>query len=245
MCNDNNEERGKFYAIGLGPGDPDLLTVKAVKILKSVDSIIVPKARIKSESVARDIVSRALGKKLPFIEMVFPMSRDKKRCGNHWDGGADVILKLLYSGKDVAFVTLGDVSLYSTFSYLETALRTKDKSIKTELIPGISSVQLAAVKFEKPLALGDETYGVYPLPSNISNLDSALVEHETIMIMKIGGRLGELKSYLQNKGLLNSSGFIRRAGFPNEYLSHSLENINEKETGYLSIVMVRRGAVKQ
>ncbi len=245
MCNDSIGVKGKLFAIGLGPGDPDLLTVKAVKILKSVDTIIVPKARIKSESVARDIVSRALGENLPFVEIVFPMSRDKKKCENHWNKAADDILNLLNQGKDVAFVTLGDVSLYSTFSYLEMTLRRKDLSVKAELVPGISSIQLAAVKFDKPLALGDETYGVYPLPSDISDLDSALAEHQTVMIMKIGSRLGELKSYLEKKGLLDRSDFIRRAGFPDEYLSHSLKDLNESETGYLSIMMVKTGVVKQ
>ena len=243
MCNDNRIE-GKLFAIGLGPCDPDLLTVKAVKILKKADSIIVPKARIKSESVARDIVSRALGEDLPFVEMVFPMSRNKEELESHWNKAADAVLYMLNKGENVAFVTLGDISLYSTFSYLERAIAKKAPSVKAELVPGISSIQLAAVKFEKPLALGDESYGVYPLPEDINDLNSALVEHQTVMIMKIGKRLGELKNYLKNKGLLNSCGFIRRAGFPDEFLSNSLEGIDENETGYLSIMMVRTGMVK-
>ena len=243
MC-DDNRVRGKLYAIGLGPGDPDLMTVKAVNILKNVDSIIVPKARIKSESIARDIVSRAIGKDLPFVEMVFPMSRNRDELESHWNKAADAVLYMLNKGEDVSFVTLGDVSLYSTFSYLERAIRKKEPSVKAELVPGISSIQLAAVKFEKPLALGDETYGVYPLPSEISGLDSALEEHDTVMIMKIGKRLGELKTYLKKKGLLDSSSFIRRAGFFDEYLKNSLEDLDENESGYLSIMMVRTGVVE-
>lgn len=243
MC-DDNRIRGKLYAIGLGPGDPDLMTVKAVNILKNVDSIIVPKAGIKSGSVARDIVSRALGNDLPFVEIVFPMSRNRTELELHWNKAADAVLYMLNKGEDIAFVTLGDVSLYSTFSYLEWAIRKKEPAVKAELVPGISSIQLAAVKFEKPLALGDETYGVYPLPSEISELDSALEEHDTVMIMKIGKRLGELKNYLKKKGLLNSSSFIRRAGFSDEYLKNSLEDLDENESGYLSIMMVRTGVVE-
>jgi precorrin-2/cobalt-factor-2 C20-methyltransferase len=244
MRNDNTV-RGKLYAIGLGPGDPDLMTVKAVNILRDVDSIIVPKARIKSESVARDIVSRAMGENLPFVEMVFPMSRDKEDLELHWNKAADTVLSMLEKGENVAFVTLGDVSLYSTFSYLEKAIENKDASVRAHLVPGISSIQLAAVRFEQPLALGDESFGVYPLPEKISDLDSALKEHSNVVIMKIGKRLGELKKYLKDKNLMDKASFIRRAGFPDEYLSRSIDEMSEDETGYLSILMIRKGEVSR
>lgn len=244
MC-DDNRMTGRLYAIGLGPGDPDLLTVKAVNILKRADSIIVPKARIKSESVARDIVSRALGENLPFVEMVFPMVRDKEELERHWNKAADAVLNLLERGEEVAFVTLGDVSLYSTFSYLERSIKRKDPRVKAELVPGISSIQLAAARLEKPLALGDETFGVYPLPVEIGQLDSALREHSSVMIMKIGKRLPELKNYLESKGLLKSSSFIRRAGFPDELISSDPGELGDEESGYLSIMMVRTGGANQ
>ena len=233
--------RGTLYAIGLGPGDPDLLTVKAVKILKKADAIIVPKARIKTESIARDIVSRALGTDLPFVEQIFPMSRDREDLERHWKEAARTVLVRLNGGEDVAFVTLGDVSLYSTFSYMERTLRSLDPSVKPVLVPGISSIQLAAVRFEQPLALGDESYGVYPLPDNLEDLDSALREHDTVMLMKIGQRLEEVKEYLDGKGLMGRTGFVRRAGFPDEFLAQSLYDLSPDETGYLSILMVRTG----
>lgn len=242
MC-DDNRVKGKLSAIGLGPGDPDLLTVKAVNILKVADAVIVPKARIKAESVARDIVSRALGGDLPFVEMVFPMSRDKNELKSHWDKAAEQVLKLLNKGKNVAFVTLGDVSLYSTFSYMEQSLKTLDPSVRAELVPGISSIQLAAVKFDTPLALGDESFGVYPLPPAMTDLDKALDAHDNIVIMKIGKRLGELKEYLESRGLLKQSAFIRRAGFPDEYLCKDLVSMENDESGYLSILMVKKGGI--
>jgi precorrin-2/cobalt-factor-2 C20-methyltransferase len=240
MCHDNRV-KGQFFAIGLGPGDPDLLTVKAVNILKKADAIVVPKARIKSESVARDIVTRALGDDLPFVEMVFPMSRDKEELKNHWDKAADQVLALLNGGKSVAFVTLGDVSLYSTFSYLEKSIQSKDASVRAELVPGISSIQLAAVRFDTPLALGDESFGVYPLPAHISDLDKALAAHDNVVIMKIGKRLDELKQYLADRDLLTRSSFVRRAGFPDEYLCRHMENLGDDESGYLSILMIKKG----
>jgi precorrin-2/cobalt-factor-2 C20-methyltransferase len=233
--------KGQFYGIGLGPGDPDLLTLKALRILKEVDAIIVPKARHNSPSVARDIVTRALGEDLPFVEMVFPMVLDPSELQPRWDEAAQVVLKRLEEGQNVAFVTLGDVSLYSTFFYLEESLLRFRSDIKAVLVPGISSIQLSAVRFTTPLAIGDESLGVYPLPERIEDLDSALKEHDKIVIMKIGTRLGEVLEFLKSRGVLSRSGYIRRAGFPDEYMVPNMENLDSDEQAYLSLIFINNG----
>ncbi len=240
MCNDNRV-KGKLYAVGLGPGDPGLLTVKAVEILKNADLLIAPRAGFKTDSIARDIVTRAIGEDLPFLEMIFPMSRDEDVLQKHWDDNALTVLGHLDEGKNVAFITLGDVNLYSTFSYLQRAIETKDPSYKPEIIPGISSIQLAASLFDKPLALGGESFGVFPLPEDLHALDRAFKMHNTVMIMKIGKRLNELRDYLKERGLLTSSSFVRRAGFPDQFISADPETMGDDESGYLSIMMVRTG----
>ena len=238
MCHDSRV-RGCLYAIGLGPGDPDLLTVRAVKILKEADRIIVPKA-IDKPSTARDIVSRALGEELPFQEMVFPMSRSLAKLREQWEENARAVLSFLEEGEKVAFVTLGDVSLYSTFSYLEQELKKMASAICIERIPGISSVQLAAVRFETDLALGTGSYAVVPLPLSLDDLKGYLELHETLVILKVGKRLHELVDWLEKERLIEKASFIRRAGFPDERLCYSLKDLGEEESGYLSIVMIKR-----
>jgi precorrin-2/cobalt-factor-2 C20-methyltransferase len=243
MKNIENSEpsKGTFYGIGLGPGDPELLTLKAVRVLEKADAIIVPKARENSQSVARDIVSRGIGESLPFVEMVFPMVLDLSELQPRWDEAARDILKRLDQGQNVAFVTLGDVSLYSTFYYLQQSMLKFEPDVKSHLIPGISSIQLAAARFDNPLAIGDESLGVYPLPENIEDLDSAIKEHDKIVIMKIGKRLKELKEYLKSKELLANAGYIRRAGFPDEYMLPSMEMLKEDGSAYLSLIFLDCG----
>lgn len=242
MC-DDNRIIGHFYGVGLGPGDPDLLTVKAVQILKESDCIIVPKARYKAESVARDIVTRALGEDLPFEEMVFPMSRDKEELERHWNSAAKRVVAHLEEGKNVAFVSLGDISLYSTYSYLKRAISEIAPQVESLLVPGISSIQLAAAAFQVPLALGDENCVIQPLPADLNDLDDVFQYNDNVVLMKIGSRLGDLKEYLQQKDLTDKAGFIRRAGFPDQFLSKDLSTISDEETGYLSIVFVKKGGL--
>lgn len=243
MKNTENAEpsKGSFYGVGLGPGDPELMTLKAVRILEMADAIIVPKARKESKSVARDIVSRCIGESLPFVEMVFPMVLDLSELKPRWDEAARDILKRLDEGQNVAFVTLGDVSLYSTFYYLQQSMLSYDPDVKSHLVPGISSIQLAAARFDTPLAIGDESLGVYPLPDNIEDLDSAIKEHDKIVIMKIGKRLKELKAFLKSRELLRNAGYIRRAGFPDEYMISSMEMLPEDESAYLSLIFLDCG----
>lgn len=241
MCHDNRI-KGVLYGIGLGPGDPELLTLKAARLLKEADVVLVPKGKKTGESVARLIVTAAVGEDLPFRELIFPMEKDPIVLEAHWKQAAETTAKELDEGKTIVFVTLGDVSLYSTFSYLSQALE-KVGDYRIERVPGISSIQIGAARLSRELALGSGSFGVYPLPENIEDLDSALEEHETVVVMKIGGRLEELREFLRSRNLESSAGFIRRAGLPGEVIAPSMSELPEDSEGYLSLALLK--GVKQ
>lgn len=238
MCNDRSM-KGCLYAVGLGPGDPALLTVAAVEILKKADRIIVPKAKVKP-STAKDILTRALGADLPFHVMTFPMTRDKDELDEQWKRNTSELREMIKRGETVVFVTLGDISLFSTFFYLERELKCQYPSFPIKKIPGISSVQLAAVRFDLPLAQGDESYCVIPLPADLNKLSSYVDLHDSVVILKVGERLGELTQWLKREGLQNQASFVRRAGFPDEHLCLSMDMLDPGEKGYLSIVMIKK-----
>ena len=237
MC-DDNRINGILYGIGLGPGDPELLTVKAVRLLKKADVILVPRGKKAGWGAAKDILTSALGENLPYQELIFPMERNPDILAAYWNTAASSAAIELDKGKTVAFVTLGDVAFYSTFSYLVMALE-KRGDYRIERVPGISSIQLGAARLNRELALGSGSTGIYPLPVNLEDLDSALAEHETIVIMKIGERLEELRGFLRLRNLEKTAGFIRKAGFPDELKTLSMEDLPGGAEGYLSLVIVK------
>lgn len=242
----HNDSRviGKLYGIGLGPGDPELLTLKSVKIIKKVDIIFVPKSGIKNKSVAMEIIKSALNTELCFKEIIFPMIKDKNTLIEYWINAAKTIYAELEKGLTVAFVTLGDVSIYSTFAYLYEAIREINNNIELELLPGISSIQLLAAKTQKPLSIGDGTFAVYPLPEDLSSIKDFLSVHMTIVLMKVSDRLQELKKFIFENQLQNNSSFIRRGGFHDEIFVSNFNEISDEDSGYLSTVMITRGVVE-
>ena len=134
-------EKGKLYGVGVGPGDVELLTLKAAKILKTVPVICSPKSSKEKESIALSIVEPIIDeredrKNVMLVEPIFPMIEDDETLEKVWDSAAELIAHYLDSGRDLAFVTLGDPSIFSTFSYVQKRL--KDR-YEIEVIPGITS----------------------------------------------------------------------------------------------------------
>jgi len=232
---------GFLYGIGIGPGDPELIPLKALRILRQSDVILAPRSDWKKASIARDILEQAAGKELPFQEMIYPMVEDGETLKSHWEQAAGECASLLREGRQVSFITLGDPSLYSTFSYLCNALETVMPEARWEIIPGISSIQLAAARLGLPLALGKDKCVIMPAPDNMAELKPLLEQHESVILMKIGKRLNALKEFLAAEGLSDQAAFIRRAGFTEEYRAYSFNELDGAGDGYLSIAMIRTG----
>ncbi|MDP2279252.1 MAG: precorrin-2 C(20)-methyltransferase, partial [Nitrospirota bacterium] len=182
--------RGKLYVIGVGPGDPELLTLKAARILREVKCICVPKGREEGSSLALSIVKKALSlDNKEIIEAHFPMkktSRQSEDCelDNKWAETVKNILSRLNKGIDVAFITLGDPAIYSTFFYLYDRLLESNPELKIDIIPGVSSINASAAKAKISLGLADEKIAI--LPANyIENLRETLEKFDTVVLMKV------------------------------------------------------------
>jgi precorrin-2/cobalt-factor-2 C20-methyltransferase len=160
---------GTLYVIGVGPGDPELLTLKAARIIKEIGCLCVPKGKEEGCSLALSIVRKAIDlKNKEIIEAHFPMQKTARRSGHlqeldeKWDIASREIVDRLTHGQDVAFITIGDPTIYSTFFYIYHRLREIIPSLPIEIVPGVSSINASASIAQIPLGLGNGKIAVLP-----------------------------------------------------------------------------------
>jgi len=231
-----------FYGIGVGPGDPELLTLKALNILNNVDIIFAPKAKIKADSLAREIIENILDSKKEFIELEFPMTKDKEELEKRYKNSAKIILQKINSGNQVAYLTIGDPLLYSTYIYLLGALKESAPDLVIETIPGISAYSAVAARFSYSMAEKNEKVCICPVPTDINDLKKTILDHDTIVLMKVAKKLPEIVKLLQEMGIGQDAIFGSHVGMAGEKLIKGFKNncsFSEKE-GYLSTIIVRK-----
>ena len=176
-------DKGKLIGVGVGPGDPELLTVKGIKKLKSVPVICAPKSSKEKPSLALSIVQNILKERkddYAIFEPLFPMIEDKIELEIHWTDAAQLIMDELEKGRDVSFITLGDPSIYSTFSYIANII--KDEGYLVEMIPGITSFTSCAAS--AGITLGEKDEIVIVVPKVDQRLKEILEHADTAVIMK-------------------------------------------------------------
>ncbi len=232
--------QGMFYGIGVGPGDPELLTVKAASVLSSCPNVFVPKARTGSESVALDIARKYLCSSAKVHELVFPMTPDQEVLNQRWQESAQAIAPVLESGADACFLTLGDPLVYSTYVYLLRALQQRLPSLKSVTIPGITSFCAAASATQFPLGEGKELITIVPTADDFTALRQALETRGTVVLMKIGKRLRDILEILEEFRLIEHSVFVSRVGLGGQHVETDLRKlrVDDPEAGYLSVIIV-------
>jgi precorrin-2/cobalt-factor-2 C20-methyltransferase len=190
---------GKVIGVGVGPGDPDLLTVKAIRTLQEADVVCAPTGNSAGNSLALSIIRPVLEGRQSSPEVItlaFPMVRDKAELERAWTVNTNRIAKYAQEVKLVAFVAVGDPSLYSTFTYVARVLKIKYPEIPVEIIPGVTSLSACMAKARIPLAFGEETLLITPrLNMNLLKEQSRLVDN--IVWMKGVKRLPEIIKILK------------------------------------------------
>jgi precorrin-2/cobalt-factor-2 C20-methyltransferase len=231
---------GHFYGMGVGPGDPDLLTVKAASILGRCMHVVVPKPKADGGSVALEIARRYIPGTAVVHELVFPMTTDKAELSRRWREAARTIASLLETGADVCFLTLGDALVYSTYIYLLRELKEIAPNIQVETVPGITSFSAAAALTDFPLGEGKEPITIVPTADDLTAVRRAVEAGGTVVLMKIGKRLGEIVDLLDQLEVLDDAVFVQRAGQPMQRVELNLRKLRgmEAEAGYLSIILV-------
>lgn len=236
---------GTLYGIGVGPGDPDLITVKGAQLLARCRHVVVPKAAEASDSVALGIIRKHVNPAAEIHERVFPMTVRKEELMAKWRESATEVHALLAQGEDVCFPTLGDAFLYSTYIYLVQALRELAPETRIVTVPGVTAFSAVAAAMGFAIGKGKHPVTIVPSADDLTTLDEALQTDGTVVIMKVGKRLDAILDRLEAHGLLERSVFAAHVGMADEHLEADLRKLRGcgEKTGYLSIILVN--AVKE
>ncbi len=233
-------KKGTLYGIGVGPGDPGLITVKGREVIGACRHVFAPKARIKSESLALQIAGRYAGAGAQIHEVVFPMVEEEAVLERHWNECAAEIAALLEAGEDVCFLTLGDTLLYSTHIYLVRALKALSPEAAVVTIPGVNAFSAAAALTGFPLGEGKRPLLVIPVSDDLEIVREAIDGERTVVLMKVGKRLPEIVALLEARGLAQRSVFVARVGLEGERVETDLTRLKAggEQLGYLSVILV-------
>lgn len=230
-----------IYAVGVGPGDPELLTRKAERIIGCTPVIFAPTGAADAASYALSIVEHLLDRsRQEIVTRVFPMMKKGAELEAAWEETAAEVIGLIDDGRDVAFITIGDPCLYSTFLYLYRIIREKRPDIQVEIIPGISSINASAAAAGIPLGIAGERIAILPATYEDEELKKTLSEFDTIVLMKVSRVYDRVYQLLCELGLDKSSVFIRRVGSDLQEVVFDLASLAGKELDYLSMLIVRR-----
>lgn len=227
----------KFYGIGVGPGDPELLTLKAARILKEVDVLLLPDSQKRKENIAYEIAMEHINPQAKLISVEFPMVTDKEIINNAGKTAAKVVEQNIYAGKNVAFITLGDPSVYSTYSYLVKNLA---PDVEVETVPGITSFCAAAAMTNKPLVEGDEILAIIPATAPERRIVSVLEASAGAVFMKVYNLKDKVLKLLQDDDRLESSVLVQRCGFEDCTVETDLPAALSGDKQYLSIILSRK-----
>ncbi len=230
--------RGKFYGIGVGPGDPELLTLKAVKIIRSCDVIAVPEPD-NSERTAVNIVEEYLHDK-ELLECRFSMDRDTKKRMEQRRSVGERICSVLETGKSVGFITLGDPSIYSTYTYIRDIVH--DHGFDSETVPGIASFSAAAAVLNVSLCEGNESLHVLPAGCE-EEIEKWIGLPGTKVIMKSGRNLDRVLKTLRNHGLSKETRIVSRCTMESQQVFHSIDEFDQARPqtspDYFSVLIVK------
>lgn len=232
-----NAKYGVFYGVGTGPGDPELITLKAVRIIEHCPVIAAPRTN-GGDMVALDIVRKIvdLGDKL-VMPMDFTMDRDVSKRQESYRRNADAAAAYLEKGMDIAMVNLGDVSIYSTFHYV--AEEVKKRGYETAMIPGITSFSAIAASLN--MSLTEMNQPLHIIPAVGEKAGESLALPGTKVLMKAGRRLPDLQKELERRGLLDVTSVAVNCGMEDELLIKVLEKETDisENAGYFTTVIVR------
>lgn len=230
---------GKLYGIGVGPGDSGLLTLKAKQILDNSRIIACPVKEKGEESTALNIIKQVVDlSEKEIIEVIFRMDKDKAKREQCRRKAAELLAGYLSEGVDVAMITLGDVSVYSTYTYVNQIV--KSMGYETEIIPGIPSFCSGAAMAEVSLVEGNESLGVISSLKGTQSLEDMLEKFDNLVVMKAGGHMSEIAAILKARKLLDKTVVLSNIGMMDAYIGPM---DTDRDYGYFTTLIIKKGGL--
>ncbi|MGE4248674.1 MAG: precorrin-2 C(20)-methyltransferase [Parvibaculaceae bacterium] len=228
---------GTFYGLGVGPGDPELLTLKAWRIISQAPVIAYPAAN-GNDSLARSIAAPFIPEDVIEIAIAVPMRREREPAQDAYRAAAQAIANHLDAGRDVAFLCEGDPLFYGSFAYLLTRLA---GSYLTQVVPGITSITACAAAIGRPLAARNDILKVLPGTLDAQRLRQEIAASDAVAIMKVGQHFEKIRGVLDELGLAEKATIIEKATRDEEKITR-LADVPEGERPYFSTILIYKGS---
>lgn len=232
----NHNSPGCLYGVGVGPGDPELLTLKAARVIADAPVVFAPQADGSADSLALSVARRHIDEsrqRIIYASFVMGGASD-----GVWTDAAERIARHLLDGDDVAFLTQGDPLLYGSFMYVMQKVQAAHPHIPIEVVPGVTSITAAAAAAKLPLVSHGERLAVLPALYGIDDLRAVLAAYDTVVLMKVNRRALTAVAALENEGALSRRAFVRRATTPRELIAFSLRELSPQDVDYFSMLIL-------
>lgn len=231
-------ERGILYGISVGTGDPELITVKGLRLLQKLPIVAFPKGKGSQKGIAQSIIKSYLQPHQYQLALDFPYLQDPQILSQSWEKAALTVWEFLQQGKDIAFACVGDVSFYSTFTYLAQTLQKLDPDAKIQAIPGVSSPMAAAAALALPLTMQDQSLAVLPVLYTLDQLEQVLNWAEVVVLLKVSSVYHGVWQVLRKRNLLDRAWVVERASFPQQVIYQNLGDYPTLNLSYFSILII-------
>ncbi len=233
------QKSGILYGVSVGTGDPELITIKGLKLLQNTSIIAFPAGINNQIGVAAKIIQPWLTEHQQKLPLNFPYVLDETILENAWQVAAETIWTYLKQGQDIVFACEGDVSFYSTFTYLADTLKQQQPEVKIERIPGVCSPMAAAAALGIPLTIRQQRLVVLPALYTIDELEKVLVWAEVIVLMKVSSVYQTVWQILQKRNLLKQAWIVEKATTTEEKVYRDLENYPNLKLSYFSVLIIQ------
>lgn len=232
---------GVLYGLGVGPGDPELITVKAYRMLQTCPVIAYPHKSMGEKSYALEIVELYVeADTKTMLPLVFPMTKDEEILRQHWNQTVETVWSHLSVGRNVAFVTEGDPMLYSTFIHMSRLLQAEHPGAPVLSIPGISSINAAASRLGIALADGDEVVAIVPATADAQKMRQALLQHDCVVFLKVAKVMDALLEVLEELALTDKAMVCTKVTSAKERVWRSVAELRHASLPYLTLMVVRK-----